>query len=69
MKTGRTLRQKSRKIPGVSLHPGFIVCTVTPKFMRKGMMYDGAEPKRVTIFIVKHYGVIYRLQGSGSRVL
>lgn len=31
------------------------------EFARKGMMKDGAESRRVTIFIVKHYGVIYRL--------
>ena len=31
------------------------------EFVSKGMMNDGAESRRVTIFIVKHYGVIYRL--------
>ena len=29
------------------------------------MMYDGAEPKRVTIFIVKHYGVITDCKAQG----
>lgn len=32
------------------------------KFMRKGMMKDGVRPVRSTLFIVKRYGVIYRLQ-------
>jgi len=35
--------------------------SVAPEFVSKGMMNDGAESRRVTIFIVKHYGVIYRL--------
>ncbi len=31
----------------------------------KGMMNDGAESKRVTIFVIKKYGVVYRLRSPG----
>lgn len=31
-------------------------------FISKGMMNDGVRPVSVTIFIVKKYSVIYRLQ-------
>lgn len=32
-------------------------------------MNDGAEPKRVTMFVVKNYGVVYRLRSLRVCVL
>lgn len=31
------------------------------EFISKGMMKDGVRPVTATLFIVRHYGVIYRL--------
>lgn len=38
-------------------------------FNSKGMMNDGVRPVSVTMFIVKNYGVIYRLRGLELCVL
>lgn len=33
--------------------------------LSKGMMKDGAEPLKVVLFIVRHYGVVERLPVLG----
>lgn len=35
------------------------------EIQRKGMMKDGAEPLKVVLFIVRHYGVVERLPVLG----
>lgn len=34
-------------------------------FISKGMMKDGVRPIRATMFIIRKYSVIYRLQSLG----
>ena len=48
------------------IRPGFCV-SQSPEsdFISKGMMKDGVRPIRVTMFILRKYSVIYRLQSLG----
>lgn len=54
--------------PDADCHPGFLKNTGSD-FNSKGMMNDGVRPISVTMFIVKNYGVIYRLRGLELCVL